>query len=179
MFIRINFLSENREKNSTIADIDLPLYKYGFIHRQNIGDMITTKKKKILQILKFYSLIIWQFFNIFRYSLFTIYYNSEKHPIFYYSVIKFLGGLTEFYYIHSVLLAFMVLRVIFIFSLSEDRAYKWVDIIKVLKGLEPMSKIGIYDRNEFYKFVYNIEFYNILGFYVCCSGLYFYSDLFF
>ncbi len=152
MFVQINNFV------STIPDIDLPLYKYGLIHRQNIGDRITTKKKKILQILKFYSLIIWQFFNIFRYSLFTIYYNSEKYPIFYYSLIKFLGGLTEFYYILSALLALMVLRVIWIFNLSEDRLYKWLDIIKVLKGLKPLSKIGIYEKNGFHKIVLKFKF---------------------
>jgi hypothetical protein len=46
---------ENFNSFSVIEDIDLPLYKYGLIHKQNIYDYLVTKKQKKFQQFKSYA----------------------------------------------------------------------------------------------------------------------------
>jgi hypothetical protein len=39
-------MSDNLNDSSVIENIDLPLYKYGLIHKQNIDNYLATDKEK-------------------------------------------------------------------------------------------------------------------------------------
>jgi hypothetical protein len=48
-------MSENLNNSSVIEDIDLPLNKYGLIHKQNIDNYLLTNKQKKFQQFKSYA----------------------------------------------------------------------------------------------------------------------------
>jgi hypothetical protein len=57
-----------------------------------------------------------------------------------------LGGLTQFVYATRLFGAVMTRRLLHLFNYSDESLYKWLDIIKVLKGLENKDSIGL--KNE-------------------------------
>jgi hypothetical protein len=48
-------MSENSKNSLVIEDIDLPLYKYGLIHKQNINNYLVTNRLKKFQQFKSYA----------------------------------------------------------------------------------------------------------------------------
>jgi hypothetical protein len=156
MFIKFkvnNFLGENSNDRMIIENIDSPLYKYGLIHRQDINNYFATKKKKILQKLKSIAVSLFLLFTITIYIVYAKKFRNKNFPFAYYDVLRLLGGLTEFYYGTAILVLILAFRLFYIFNFSDKKLYKWLEIIKVMKGLQPIETIGISDRNSYEKFI--------------------------
>jgi len=51
-------MTENLNNSSVIEDIDLRLYKYGLIHKQNINNFLVTDKQKKFQKFKSYAITV-------------------------------------------------------------------------------------------------------------------------
>jgi hypothetical protein len=53
--------------------------------------------------------------------------------------------------------AIMSLRLLHLFNYSDESLYKWLDIIKVLKGLENKDSIGLKNEEKYELFVQRIK----------------------
>jgi hypothetical protein len=56
----------------------------------------------------------------------------------------------------------MSLRLLYLFNYSDDSFYKWLDVIKVLKGLENKDSIGLKNEEIYESFVQIIKFFKFL-----------------
>jgi hypothetical protein len=54
------------------------------------------------------------------------------------------------------------MRLIYLFNYSDENHYKWLDIIRVLKGLQSMESITPESKEEYELFVKRIRFYKFL-----------------
>jgi hypothetical protein len=151
-------MEENLNNTSVVEDIDLPLYKYGLIHKQNINNYLVMDKHKKFQKFKSYALTAIFFVIIIRILLNFRFYKNPNYPLFYYDPINYFGGLTQF--IHAICLFGLVLslRLIYLFNYSDESLYEWLDIIEVLKGLKNLDSIGLENNKECQLFVKRIKF---------------------
>ncbi len=76
-------MSENLNNSSVIEDIDLPLYKYGLIHKQNINNYLVTNKQKNFQAIKSYASTAFLLLVIIRILLQLRFYKNPSYPLFY------------------------------------------------------------------------------------------------
>jgi hypothetical protein len=155
-------MSENLNNSSVIEDIDLPLYKYGLIYKQNIDNYLATNKQKKFQKIKSYALTaIFLIVNILSFIRLKFYKNL-KDTIFYYDLLNYFGGLTQYIYAICLLGSLISLRLIYLFNYSDESLYEWLDIIEVLKGLKSVDSIGLEDREEYKLFIKRIKFFKFL-----------------
>jgi hypothetical protein len=151
-------MSENSNNSSVIEDIDLPLYKYGLIHKQNINNYLVTNKQKRFQTIKSYASTAILLLVIIRILLQLRFYKNPNYRLFSYDLFNYLGGLTQFVYATCLFGAVMSLRLLHLFNYSDESLYKWFDIIKVLKGLENNDSIGLKNKEIYESFVQRIKF---------------------
>jgi len=137
----------------SIEDIDLPLYKYGLIHRQDINNYFINYKYKKKQYFKCNALIVWSLIAAFRWLAYTKLFRDEKYSLIYNDFLKYAGGIPQFNYMMGIIASVTSLRLVYLFNYSQNSLYKWLDIIKVLKGLQTMDTIGIRDQEKFKLFV--------------------------
>jgi hypothetical protein len=155
-------MSEDLNNSSVIEDIDLPLYKYGLIHKQNINNYLVTNKQKKFQTIKSYASTAFLLLVIIRILLQLRFYKNPNYPLFFYDVFNHSGGLTQFVYAMSLFGAIMSLRLLYLFNYSDESLYKWLDVIKVLKGLENKDSIGLKNEQIYESFVQRIKFFKFL-----------------
>jgi hypothetical protein len=155
-------MSQNLNNSSLIEDIDLPLYKYGLIHKQNINNYLVTNKQKKIQAIKSYASTAFMLLVIIRLLLQLRFYKNPNYPLFYYDLLYYLGGLTQFVYAMCLLGSVMTLRLLYLFNYSDESLYKWLDIIKVIKGLEDMNSIGLKNEKEYESLVQRIKFFKFV-----------------
>jgi hypothetical protein len=86
------------------------------------------------------------------------FYKNPNYPLFSYDVFNYLGGLTQFFHATCFFGAVMSLRLLYLFNYSYENLYKWLDIIKVLKGLEVMDYIGLKNEENYESFIQRIKF---------------------
>jgi hypothetical protein len=155
-------MSEDLNNSSVIEDIDLPLYKYGLIHKQNINNYLVTNKQKKFQAFKSYALTAFLLLIIILLLLQLRFYKNPNYPLFSYDLFNYLGGLTQFLYATCLFGVVMSLRLLHLFNYSDESIYKWLDIIKVLKGLENKDLIGLKNEEIYESFVQRIKFFKFL-----------------
>ena len=131
-----------------IKDIDLPLYKYGLIHRHNINNYLKSKKIIYIQNCKIFILMIWMIISSLRWFIFSMEFSNGNIPLIDNDAIRYFGGITEYFNITAFIAAIMCTRITYLFNYSNASHYKWLDIIKAIKGLQTMESIGFYDKNE-------------------------------
>ncbi len=103
-------MSENLNNSSVIKDIDLPLYKYGLIHKQNINNYLVTNKQKKFQTIKSYASTAILLLIIIRILLLLRFYKNPNYRLFSYDFFNYLGGLTQFVYAILLFGSIMSLR---------------------------------------------------------------------
>jgi hypothetical protein len=109
-------MSENLNNSSVIEDIDLPLYKYGLIHKQNINNYSVMNKQRKFQAIKSYASTAIVLLIIIRIILQLRFYNNPNYPLFSYDLFNFLGRLTQFVYATRLFRAVMTLRLLHLFN---------------------------------------------------------------
>jgi hypothetical protein len=155
-------MTDNLNNCCVIENIDLPLYKYGLIHKQNINNFLVTDKHKKFQKFKSYALTAIFFGVIIRILLHFIFHKNPNYPLFYYDPLNYSGGLTQFIYAIYLFGFVLTLRLIYLFNYSDESLYKWLDIIEVLKGLKSPDSIGLDNNKEYELFVKRIKFFKFL-----------------
>lgn len=153
-------MSNIEEFEIIIPNIDLPLYKYGLVHKYDINHYLFSGKKKIIKIIKTYVIGIWLFMNLIRFSFSLIFNDKNNNPFVRYDILRYFGGLIQFYYSISICSAYLSLRIYYIFNFADNH-YNWFEIIKVIKGLQTIESIGISDRNRIAKFIRRIKIFRI------------------
>jgi hypothetical protein len=121
--------------NSTIPDIDEPLYKHGLIYKHDINNYFYDNKRKKKQRMKTLALTLWILFNIFRYSFYLIYNKNGRVPLYYFDFAQDIGGIAVLYYGGAIFFSIFGLRIIYLFNFSDSSHYGWLEIIKHIKGL--------------------------------------------
>jgi hypothetical protein len=154
-------MTENLNNTSVIEDIDLSLYKFGLIHKQNINNYLVTNKQKKFQKFKPYASTIILFLIIIRLFFNLKFYKNPNYPLFYYDLFNYFGGLPQYQFALCFSVIVLSMRLIYLFNYSDENHYKWLDIIKVLKSLQSMDSIGL-DNKEYESFVQRIKFYKLL-----------------
>jgi len=147
------------EAKSFVEDIDLPLYRYGLIHKQDINNYYESEKNRKLQKFKSYTLSIWMFVCIIRWLFLLKYFQNPNYEIFFNDIIQNFGGIPEFNYMIALLTTILSFRIICIFNFSDSNHYQWLHIIEVLKGLKTLKTIGDYHDKQIEKFVQKISSY--------------------
>ena len=155
-------MTDNLNNSCVIENIDLPLYKYGLIHKQNINNFLVTDKQKKFQKFKSYALTAIFFVIIIRLLLHFKFYKNPNYPLFYFDPLNYFSGLTQFIYAIYLLGSVLSLRLIYIFNYSDESLYKWLDIIEVLKGLKSLDSIGPENNKQYELFVKRIKFFKFL-----------------
>jgi hypothetical protein len=145
------------EPELIINDIDLPLYTYGFFHRQDLNNYFDTESKRQKQKNKCFIITIWKFFDVIRYALHFKYLKNGRVPFYFFDVIQFLGGITEYFYGIAGISSLLTFRILYLFNFSKSDYFEWLDVIKVVKGIQNMETIKIYDKIEMRKFVKKIR----------------------
>jgi hypothetical protein len=148
--------------SSVIENIDLPLYKYGLIHKQNINNYLVTEKQKKFQKFKSYASTAILLLVIIRVLLQLRFYKNPNYPLFYYDLFNNFGGLTQFVYAMCLFGSVMSLVLLYLFNYSDENFYKWLDIIKVLKGLENVNSIGLKSEENYESFVQRIKLFKFV-----------------
>jgi hypothetical protein len=161
MQIQINTSDDNQrelfEPELIINDIDLPLYTYGFFHKQDLNNYFDTESKRQNQKNKCFIITIWQFMNVVRYALNFKYLKNGRVPLYFFDVIQYIGGITEYFYGMSSFVSLLTFRILYLFNFSKRDYFEWLDIIKVLKGIQNMETIKIYNKIEMKKFFTKIR----------------------
>jgi hypothetical protein len=155
-------MSENLNNSCVIEDIDLPLYKLGLIHKQNINNYLVTNKQKKFQTFKSYASTAILLLIIIQILLQLRFYKNPNYPLFSYDLFNYFGGLTQFVYAIFLFGAIMSLQLLYLFNYSDESLYKWLDVIKVLKGLENMDSIGLKNEEKYESFVQRIKFFKFV-----------------
>jgi len=152
-------ISENNiiEDKSAINDIDFPLYKYGIMFRYDINNYFDTEIKKTKQKFKSKCMSLWLFLNLFHYFLCLMFIKNGKTPNYFFDIIPHIGGITQFFYLMSILGLILALRVINLFNNKNIDYFRWLEIIEVLKGLKNMDTIEMNDKNQFKIFIKKIN----------------------
>jgi len=155
---RINFMQDfvAKRQNFIIDDIDLPLFKYGFIHKQNFIDYCNGKRIQRIQSYKSYLFIVSYIFNIIRYIFYVINSVDGKVPISYLENIQYYGGIIQFTRFEVIFSLISTLVIIIHFNYSND--LNWIEIIEILKGSQSMARIGIIETESAEKFANKIKF---------------------
>jgi hypothetical protein len=98
-------------------------------------------------------------FSAFHYSMCLLNYKNKKVPNYYFDLIQYYGGITEYYYYaNGILGSILLLRIAFIFNYSRDSNYEWLKIIRELKGLTSINSIAITDKTYLNKYFQKIKF---------------------
>jgi hypothetical protein len=151
---RIDFRA--KRQNFIIDDIDLPLFKYGFIHRQNFIDYCNGKRNQRIRSYKSILFIVSYVFNIIRYIFYIINSVDGKVPINYLDIVQYIGGIIQFHRFEVIFGLISTLIIIIHFNYSNDLS--WIEIIEILKGSQSMARIGIIEKESAEKLVNKIKF---------------------
>lgn len=143
-----------KRQNLILDDIDLPLFKYGFIHRQNFIDYCNGKRSERVRSYKSILLIVLYIFNIVRYILYILNSVDGKVPISYLDIVQYIGGILQFHRFEIIFCLISTLVIVIHFNYSND--LNWIEIIEALKGSISMATIGIIETESVEKFVNKI-----------------------
>jgi hypothetical protein len=83
---------------------------------------------------------------------------NGRVPDYYFDVVQYIGGITEFFYAMGINSLILSLVVIILLNKKEINYFRWLDIIKVLKGIKNMNSIKIHDKNVHKIFVRKIKY---------------------
>jgi len=155
--------SDNENEESTkinneliVRDIDLPLYKYGLIHRIDINFYLENQNKKSIQKIKSNALIILLFFHTIRHIFYWVVSKNGRVPDIYLDITQYIEGFPQFNRAITVISGLFSLSIVFIFNYS--RHMEWVEIIESLKGIRRIDQFISFDNELMNKFVVKIKF---------------------
>jgi hypothetical protein len=140
-----------------IESIDKPLYKYGLIHKIDLNNYFNSDKERKIQKYKSFALCLLFIFFAFHYSLCLSNYKNKRVPNYYFDLIQYYGGITEYYYVNGIIGSVLSFSIVFIFNFSRDNEYEWLKVITALKGSISISSIGIMDENYTQKYLNEIK----------------------
>jgi hypothetical protein len=150
-------MSDSIEEYSIIEDIDLPLYKYLFFYRFDIRNCFVSERQKFVQKLKSNILSVYLFICIIRYGINLKILKNKRIPAHYLDIIQYFGGIPEFIYLCTILALILTLAIVLIFNHSIDKEYEWLNIIRILKGLNSIDSLKFYDKNETKNYINRIK----------------------
>jgi hypothetical protein len=155
--------SESNGDQLSIKEIDLPLYKYGLMFRHDINGYFDDYIKRRKQKIKSFALTVWLLFCFLHFLICLLSVKNGRVPDYYFDVIQYVGGITEYFYAMGINGLILSLVVIILLNKKEINYFRWLDIIKVLKGIKSMNAIKIHDKNVHKIFVHKINYLLILA----------------
>jgi len=151
-------LSSKLSPDLAITDIDRPLYKFGMIYKYDINNYYSSDRPaERRQKIKCFSIISFLVFTIIRLSLCLRLTNSGRVPEYLFDFVQEIGGLVIYFYIVDLNICIMSSGFSYYFCTEKDQNLKWIEIIKVLKGISAISELKIDDKIIIKKFVSHIK----------------------
>jgi len=151
-------ISQSNYHHIAIDDIDSALYKYGLIYRYDVNNYFDTQKKKQKQKLKTYALKIWLIICLVHTLICYMNVENGRLPIYYFDIIQYIGGVVEFCYGIGVVNLISLLCILNLYNSKERIDLRWFDLIQVLKGIQNLETIRLFDVNEWGKFARKVKF---------------------
>jgi len=153
-----NNQTEIDDNHFIINDIDVALYKYGLIYKYDVNNYFDTELKKRKQKFKYQAISVWLIFCACR-SLISFRNNKDgKLPIYYFDIIQYFGGIVQFFYLIGIIAVIMGFVILKLLNIDNSIHFGWLDIIQVLKGIQNIDTIRIYDKEEWKKFAIKVKF---------------------
>jgi hypothetical protein len=143
-----------------VKDIDLHLFKYEILNNETIDDIISSGDNMRNKSYKTYSLIALILFNIIRFIIYIMVSNDGKNPKSYLDFCQYMGGITQFHRLETVLSLILTLAITILFNYSHNM--QWIEIIGILKGLRIMKNMRNSDLEFWQKFINKIKFVQII-----------------
>jgi hypothetical protein len=143
-----------------VNDIDLALFKYEILNNETIDDLISSGDKKRNKTYKTYSLIALILFNIIRFIIYIMVSNDGKNPKIYLDFCQYMGGMTQFHRLETVLSLILTLAITILFNYSHNM--QWIEIIGILKGVRIMKNMRNSALEFWQKFINRIKFVQII-----------------
>jgi hypothetical protein len=143
-----------------INDIDLPLFKYEIINEETIDHLLSSGGNKRNKSYKTYSLIALILLNIIRYITYTFVSINGKVVKSYLNLAQYMGGITQFHYLETLVCLILILAIIILFNYSSSM--QWIEIIGILNGNTIMERMRNSDFEYWEKFINRIKFIRII-----------------
>jgi hypothetical protein len=116
-----------------------------------------SERQKFVQKLKSNILSVYLFICIVRYGINLKILKNKRVPVHYLDIIEYFGGIPEFSYLCIILCSILTLAIVLIFNHSNDKEYEWLQIIKILNGLNSTDSLKFYEKKETKNYINRIK----------------------
>jgi hypothetical protein len=140
------------ENSLIIEDIDKPLYKYGMIYKQDINNHFSENEKlKLKQKLNCLSITVFIVLNALKFAISIKLLKNGRIPDYCFDIVQHVGGIVIYVLIASCLICLMTAGFNYRFNTGIESNMKWLQIIKVLKGVSSVEELRIPEKNKVIK----------------------------
>ena len=156
-------LSNEFLNDFSINDIDKPLEIYGMIYKYDIN-LNTFQNSNNINRRKIISICFSSFLALssLRYFVYILIADKQGVPDYCFDFIQEMGGLVIYYYFAAFETSLCLFGIHYHFNTANESQMKWIQILKVLKGISPLSELKILDNNSLNTFIFNIRKYHKL-----------------
>jgi hypothetical protein len=146
------------ENSLIVEDIDKPLYKYGMIYKQDINNYYSEKEKSYLkQKLKCLSITVFIVLNALKSAISMKLLKNGRIPDYCFDIVQHIGGIVIYVLIASFVIGLMTSGLNYRFNTGIESHMKWLQIIKVLKGVSSVEELRIPEKNKVIKLFLNTD----------------------
>jgi hypothetical protein len=146
------------ENSLIIENIDKPLYKYGMIYKQDINNYFSENGKlKPKQKLKCFSITVFIVSGVLKTAISMKLLKNGRIPDYCFDIVQHIGGIVIYVLIAVFLLALMTAGFNYRFNTGIESHMKWLQIIKVLKGVSSVEELRIPEKNKVIKLFLNTD----------------------
>jgi hypothetical protein len=140
------------ENHLIIEDIDKPLYKYGMTYKQDINNYFSENEMlKLKQKLKCLSITVFIVLNALKSAISMKLLNNGRIPDYCFDIVQHIGGIVIYVLIASFLIGLMTAGFNCRFNTGIESHMKWLEIIKVLKGVSSVEELRISEKDKVIK----------------------------
>jgi hypothetical protein len=134
----------NEEEYPFIEDVDKSLYKYGMIYKQDINNFyLNNKISRFKQKFKCLAITTFLWLNPLKFAIALKLTKDGRVPDYCFDFIQEVGGHAIYFYFASSINALMATAFNYYFICGDEPNMKWIEIIKVLKGISFVENLRI------------------------------------
>jgi hypothetical protein len=146
------------ENSLIIEDIDKPLYKYGMIYKLDINNYFSENEKlKLKQKLKCLSINVFIVLIVLRSAISMKLLKNGRIPDYCFDMAQHIAGIVIYVLMIGILIGLMTAGFNYRFNTGIESHMKWLQIIKVLKGVSSVEELRIPEKNKVIKLFLNTE----------------------
>jgi hypothetical protein len=148
----------NEKEYPFIEDVDKSLYKYGMIYKQDINNFyLNNKISRFKQKFKCLAITAFLWLNPLKFAVAFKLTKDGRVPDYCFDFIQEFGGLIIYFYFAGSIIALMATAFNCYIISGNETKMKWIEIIKVLKGVSSVENLRINNEEEIKKFFVNSQ----------------------